>query len=658
MNFSVPLSISNIGVSGYILPAVDVFAGSGATATGLAFVGTNVGSNQVGVFIPVEVGGGATQYLATDPTVIVNVYDHAAGYLLTTNVVFQPVHVAYAAPLVSQVGMSNAPGYRVDLQTVSSSTNGKLSLGNVTALANGSAINEDLTLATGLGVGPFTNTVSVVFGDSSTLNGANSSISTNQLTVTGAVFNYAEGAVSGSSTISYTNGVASNVISLGNIHEGGSFGTTNLVVSNSATGASGYVESLAGSFTGSNNVTVSGDFSGVASGSNATITLSLGITNSGSNTGSVGVVFTSQTNNLETGLVNTVLGTNTVSMSGFVYTGQSTWTAASGAWTSFANWNALGGTPGLDGVLSTNDSATFGSAVSGTVTLNTNAALNALNFSSSSSAYTLGGSGTITLVQGSNAPLINNFAGSNGISSALNFATNVTITSATASRITLAGNIVGPGGLTKNGSGTAVLTGVDSFAGGSVVDEGTLFVNGSIQNSVMTVLGSGTLGGNGSIGGPVTISSGGTLVPGSNGVGALTFTNGLTLQAGSTTTFLINSTNNFTSINLIGSMVNYGGALEFNIVNYIPAAGDAFVVFNMSGAPGVTGNFSSVTSGSLIFTYYDGIWSALDSQDKVNYQFKNSTGQLLVEAVPEPSVWGLFGIGALVILIAYRRKLV
>ena len=588
-----------------------------------------------------------------------NVYDHAAGSLLTTNVVFQPVHVGYTVPLTSQVGMSNASGYRVDLQTVSSSTNSHFSLGNVAALANGSATTENLTVATGLGVGPFTNTVSVVFGDSSTLNGANSSISTNQLTVTGAVFNYAEGAVTGSSTISYTNGVASNVISLGNIHEGGAFGTTNLVVSNSATGATGYVESLAGSFTGSNNVTALGEFSGLAGGTNTTISLSLGSTNSGSNTGSVGVVFTSQTNALETGLVNTVLGTNTVSVSGFVYTGQSTWTAASGAWTSFANWNALGGTPGLDGVLSTNDSATFGSGGSGTIALNTNAALNSLNFSNTSSTYTIAGSGTITLVQGNNAPSINNLSGSNEISAALNLATNVTITSAAASRITITSNIGGAGGLNKNGSGTALLAGVDSYNGGSVVNEGTLLVNGSIQNSLVTVESGGILGGAGSIWGATTIANGGNLTPGFNGIGTLTLGNNLTLQVGSLTTFLINSSNNYTSLSIQSGIVSYGGTLSLDLTSYVPTAvaGDSFALFSTWGDDATNINdFSSITAigAAITFTDINRVWSG--TNNGLIYQFSDSTGQLSVLAVPEPSTYVLMGLGVGMLVIFRRRS--
>jgi autotransporter-associated beta strand protein len=217
------------------------------------------------------------------------------------------------------------------------------------------------------------------------------------------------------------------------------------------------------------------------------------------------------------------------------------------------------------------------------------------------------------------------------------------------------------GSLNQLGAGTTTLSGSNSFTGGTVISAGTLLANNAsgsaLGGSAVTVQSGGTLGGNGSIGGAATIASGGNLTTGSGGIGALSLSGGLTLLGGSTTTFLINSTNSFTSINLIGSTFTYGGALSFNITSYTPAAGDAFTVFNMTGGAVQSGDFTSVTAGSLIFTEAGGVWSGM--YNGLQYQFSDATGTLSVNPtlVPEPSTYALLGLGALSLVVAYRRKI-
>ena len=225
---------------------------------------------------------------------------------------------------------------------------------------------------------------------------------------------------------------------------------------------------------------------------------------------------------------------------------------------------------------------------------------------------------------------------------------------------TLSTVISGNGSVNQLGNGTTILTGNNGgYNGVTTVSAGTLLANSgnALGTSLVTVTNSGTLGGNGTIGGVTTIASGGSLTPGSSGAGALSFSAGLTLESGSTTTFLINAPGNFTSINILGNNINFGGELIFNIASYTPTAGDAFTLFNMTGGATQSGSFSSVSAGSLFFTESGGIWSA--SYGDYAYQFSQSTGQLSVEAsqaVPEPSTYALLGLGALALLIAYRRK--
>lgn len=91
--------------------------------------------------------------------------------------------------------------------------------------------------------------------------------------------------------------------------------------------------------------------------------------------------------------------------------------------------------------------------------------------------------------------------------------------------LTLTGVASGSGNLTKDGPGTLILTANNTFTGGATVSSGTLLVNGQTGNNSGTGTGAvmvaagGTLGGTGSIAGPVTVA--GTVSPGAS-VGTLT----------------------------------------------------------------------------------------------------------------------------------------
>jgi autotransporter-associated beta strand protein len=99
------------------------------------------------------------------------------------------------------------------------------------------------------------------------------------------------------------------------------------------------------------------------------------------------------------------------------------------------------------------------------------------------------------------------------------------------------GNIDGPGGFTKLGTNVLVFKGANTYAGSTIVGQGTLLVNNTsgsgTSTGAVTVVADATLGGTGTIGGPVTVNSGGNIGAGSS-VGRLTLTNGLDLSAGGT----------------------------------------------------------------------------------------------------------------------------
>jgi T5SS/PEP-CTERM-associated repeat protein len=192
--------------------------------------------------------------------------------------------------------------------------------------------------------------------------------------------------------------------------------------------------------------------------------------------------------------------------------------------------------------------------------------------------------------------------------------------------------VTGVGSLWSN-SGTITIGTTNGGGGNSLTinNGGLVLASGGINMQ------SGTLGGDGTVGTATTIGSGVNLIPGSSISGSLTFTQGLVLQSGSTTTFQINTKTDFTSINMVGSSITYGGNLVFNILNYTPATGDVFTLVNMTEGAFESGNFNSVTAGSLIFIDNGGIWTANDGS--YLYQFSDSTGQLTVQAVTTFASW-------------------
>jgi autotransporter-associated beta strand protein len=144
------------------------------------------------------------------------------------------------------------------------------------------------------------------------------------------------------------------------------------------------------------------------------------------------------------------------------------------------------------------------------------------------------------------------------------------------------GKISGSAGLSKSGTGTLTISAFNDYTGDTTVDAGVLLVNGVLGNTAVHVVG-GTLGGNGSILGPVTVQSGAVFAPGSP-LGTLTISNNLVLSDGSSSVFEANM-DTLTYDRVVGlTRVAFGGTLSLALSGRPVAATDSFKLFSATTA--------------------------------------------------------------------------
>jgi autotransporter-associated beta strand protein len=152
--------------------------------------------------------------------------------------------------------------------------------------------------------------------------------------------------------------------------------------------------------------------------------------------------------------------------------------------------------------------------------------------------------------------------------------------------MTYNGAITGPGTLEKQAAGKLNLSGIHDYTGPTLINAGTLFLIGEIQNSPITV--NATLSGTGAIGGPVTVQSTGTLSPGAS-IGTLTISNTLILS-GNTLIELNAATGASDQIRGL-TTITFGGKLTLsNLIGGLTATN----TFKLFDAQSYTGAFSSL----------------------------------------------------------------
>lgn len=249
-------------------------------------------------------------------------------------------------------------------------------------------------------------------------------------------------------------------------------------------------------------------------------------------------------------------------------------------------------------------------------------------YKSGSGTLTLSGANTFTgnIINASGTVLVTGSLGAGNYAGRI--ANYATLRFNSASDQTLVGDISASGALMKSGAGTLTLSAQNTYTGATTINGGTLRVNGSLANTVVTVASGATLTGSGTIGGPTTITSGAHLAPG-NSPGTITFTGGLTLEGGSILDFELGETSDLIRVT--------GGVLSG------PSSGTILV--NLTDASGfIDGTYTLIDATGATFDSFDTSFFELGTHlEGYTYTFVQNGAlfQLAVTAVPEPAAFTL-----------------
>ncbi len=153
-------------------------------------------------------------------------------------------------------------------------------------------------------------------------------------------------------------------------------------------------------------------------------------------------------------------------------------------------------------------------------------------------------------------------------------------------------NANGIKGIQLLNNGTVVFAGANGYTGPTTINNGELYVNGSLNAaSAVSVLSGATLGGKGTVNGAVTVQAGGMLEGGQMGSGTLTVGGGLSFTgSGSAINFGGLATTGGPGIKINGSL-SISNPVMIDVTGAIPATGD-YPLISSSSPNLVAGNFA------------------------------------------------------------------
>jgi fibronectin-binding autotransporter adhesin len=205
---------------------------------------------------------------------------------------------------------------------------------------------------------------------------------------------------------------------------------------------------------------------------------------------------------------------------------------------------------------------------------------------------------------------------------------------------TFAGMIQQNAGLTVTGGSLTLTNSADSYTGATTINGGTLFDNCNISASAV---GFGTaansiLGGNGTLGGVVTVANGGIIAPGAtaSSIGTLTASAGVTFT-GATAAYDDDINAAGLSDLLATTNLNLGTTSTLNVN----------VLDSTSGSPYTIATYSGTLTGTFATTNLPAGYSI---------DYGTGTNSSITLIVPEPASVGLLGIGSLALLHRRRRN--
>ncbi|WJD87844.1 autotransporter outer membrane beta-barrel domain-containing protein [Serratia marcescens] len=164
-------------------------------------------------------------------------------------------------------------------------------------------------------------------------------------------------------------------------------------------------------------------------------------------------------------------------------------------------------------------------------------------------------------------------------------------------------DISGHGGLTKQGIGTLVLTGNNTYAGPTLVNQGRLAINGSVTSDV-SVQNGGIVGGSGTVG-SLTARRGGTVAPG-NSIGTLNVAGNVSFEPGSRYAVEVGPNGQSDRIQSSGAATIGGGEVAVTLENSSnlltqsevrSLLGQQYTI--LSAQQGVSGQFDAVAPNYL-----------------------------------------------------------